>query len=188
MSLATLISGKPGTVPVIPTSVLGATVSVTATGKVQFGSASGLNVNGCFNTAADKFDILIDISGMATVGQMALVFRSAGVDNTSANYDWQAVYGSGAAAGSAGAAATTVWQLTAGAAGSHSIRVTVYNPAQSSIKRGVVQAVDYTGGAAPTIAAIGAGFRSGISFDGFSLYALSGGTFAGNLSVEAHLN
>lgn len=188
VSVATLISGKPGTIPVIPTSVLGAAASVTATGKVQWGSSSFVSVNGCFTTAADKYDILIDISGMSVPGQMAFSLRSAGADNTSTNYDWQAVYGSASAPGSSGLAANTYWQLTAGGTGSHSIRITVHNPAQTSIKRAVSQSVDYTGGAAPTISLLGLGFRSGISFDGFTLFAVGGGTFAGNIAIEAHLN
>ena len=173
---------------VIPASVGGTTVVSSIAGKVSFTAASGLNLNNCFSTAADKYEIFIDITGMSTVSQVGMYLRASSADNTTANYDWQALYGSASAAGSSGIAAGTQWQLTSAATGSHSIHITLFNPAQATLKRGVVSTTDYTGGAAPTVSTIGLGFRSGTVFDGFSIFALAGGTFAGVISVEAHLN
>ena len=173
---------------VIPSSSTGTTVTASTSGKTSFTAANGMNVNNCFSAAADKYEIFIDITGMSIVSQMGMLLRSVGADNTSANYDWQALYGSASAAGSSGAPATTYWQLTAAATGSHSIHVTLFNPYQATLKRATVNTVDYTGGAAPTVSTLGLGFRLGTPFDGFSLFATAGGTFAGTVSVETHLN
>ena len=172
----------------VPSAVGGTTVVASASGKITFTAATGVNINNCFLSTSDKFDILIDISGMSTPGQMTMVLRSGGPDIATANYDWQVTYGSGAAASSTGAAAATAWQLTAGVAGSHSMRYTIFNPMQAALKRMVGKSVDYTGGAAPVMADVAAGFRLTTLCDGFSLYAPGGGTFAGSISVEAHVN
>lgn len=176
------------TFPVVPSSVVGTTVTASASGKVSFTAASGLNINGCFLTSAGKVDILIDISGMSTPGQLMMNLRSGGADIASANYDWEITYGSGATSPATGGTAVTAWQLTAGATGSHSLRLTIFNPNQGDLKRMIGQSIDYSGGAAPVLTNIAAGFRLTSLCDGFSLYAPGGGTFGGSISVEAHVN
>ena len=174
--------------PAVPSSVSGTSVVASSSGKVTFTAATGVNLNFCFSSTADKFDIVFDILGMSTPGQLTMNLRLNGVDNGSANYDWEVAYGSGASSAATGGAAATAWQLTAGATGSHSARLTIFNPNQSALKRLVGQTVDYTGAGAPVVTNVAAGFRVATPFDGFSLYAPGGGTFSGAISVEAHLN
>ena len=174
--------------PVVPSSATGTSVVLSASGKVTFGVATSVSINNCFLSTSDKFDILIDIGGMSTPGILTMNLRSGGFDASGANYDWEVTYGAGATSPATGGAAATTWQLTAGSNGSHSGRLTIFNPNQNSLKRFIGQVVDWSGGGTPTLTNVAGGYRAAVAYDGFSLYAPGGGTFNGSISVEAHVN
>ena len=69
---------------IVPTSVAGSGVSVSATGKVTFTSSATINVNGCFTSAYDNYLMVMRFTSGATTG-VKLRMRASGTDNSTAN-------------------------------------------------------------------------------------------------------
>jgi hypothetical protein len=74
-----------GLVKVVPTSVAGSGVSLSSVGTVTFSAASTASINGCFSALYQNYKIEISIT---TSNQTTLQyrFRTAGSDNSTANY------------------------------------------------------------------------------------------------------
>lgn len=70
---------------VVPTSVAGSGVSVSASGKVTMTAATSVSVNGCFTATYDNY--LVVMRGVMAAGSPNFYYRmrSAGTDNTTAS-------------------------------------------------------------------------------------------------------
>lgn len=69
-----------GLVKVIPTSVAGTGVSLSATGTVTFSSATAISVNGCFTSLYDNYRLIVTTTSGSTDALMNLKLRAAGAD------------------------------------------------------------------------------------------------------------
>ena len=80
-----------GLVPIVPTSVAvgSGTGSASATGQVTFSLASSVSLNGVFSSTYQNYMVVMNISARSTTNYIRLRWRVAGVDDTSANYDYQ---------------------------------------------------------------------------------------------------
>lgn len=80
---------------IVPTSVSGSGVSVSASGKVTFTSATNISVNDCFSSTYDNY--LIVLRGTTTSGSgYDYRLRSSGTDNsTASSYVYQRFEASG---------------------------------------------------------------------------------------------
>lgn len=79
---------------IVPTSVAGSGVSVSASGKVTFTSATSISVNGCFSATYDNYLIVMrhnwpNSTSEGLYGRL----RASGTDNSTANsYVYQQLY------------------------------------------------------------------------------------------------
>lgn len=74
---------------VVPTSVTvtggGSSGSVGTNGKVTFGTAASVSVNGCFSAGFTNYRIVMDYDAGTAGGNLDLRWRVGGTDNTTAN-------------------------------------------------------------------------------------------------------
>jgi hypothetical protein len=90
---AWISAGTSGLVPLVPTSVAvgSGTGSASATGQVTFALASSVSLNGVFSSTYQNYMVVMNISARSTSNYIRLRWRVAGVDDTSATYDSQAI-------------------------------------------------------------------------------------------------
>lgn len=103
-----------GLVKVIPTSVTGSGVSLSANGTVTFSAASSIAINGCFGAGYDNYRILVTVTGNGGASTTQLRLRTgAGSDSTSVYVygGWFIQYGATTLTAEGGTAATTFWRL-----------------------------------------------------------------------------
>lgn len=75
---------------IVPTSVAGSGVSVSASGKVTFTAATTININGCFSATYDNYLIVVRHKMAASPADgLNYRLRAAGTDATGANYTAQ---------------------------------------------------------------------------------------------------
>src|SRR4051812_23277948 len=89
---------KQGLTSVIPTSVAGSGVAVGAAGVVTFTAATVVNINGCFTSSYDSYLVVVDVPTTSATLTITGVFRLAGTDVTTANYDLEVLQGASAVA------------------------------------------------------------------------------------------
>ncbi len=79
---------------IVPTSVAGSGVSVSASGKVTFTAATTVSVNGVFSSTYDNY--LIVIRHHASAGaNMNIRLRLSGTDASGSNYTYQRILADG---------------------------------------------------------------------------------------------
>jgi hypothetical protein len=80
---------------IVPSSVAGSGVSVSASGKVTFTAATTISINGCFSATYDNY--LVVMRSVASTGTgLDIRMRLAGTDNSTANsYVNQVIYANG---------------------------------------------------------------------------------------------
>jgi hypothetical protein len=74
---------------IVPSSVAGSGVSVSASGKVTFTAASTININGCFTSSYDNYLIVIRFKATASAPNLQCRLRASGTDATATNYTRQ---------------------------------------------------------------------------------------------------
>ena len=181
---------------VVPTSVTvtggGSSGTVGSNGKISFGSAASLSVNGCFTSAYDNYRIVVTLDSSAASAEFDFRLRAAGTDNSSSNYAWTrtGVAGSsGTAAPSSSGNALTTFIRLAPISGTYSSGQSfdVMMPQNASYNTVLV-------GGGPYVDSINAnwgGFHNtGItsvttSYDGFTVFP-STGTITGFLTVYGY--
>jgi hypothetical protein len=65
------------------------TGSASATGQVTFSLASSVSLNGVFSATYQNYMVVMNISARSTTNYIRLRWRVGGVDNTTADYDYQ---------------------------------------------------------------------------------------------------
>lgn len=74
---------------IVPTSVAGSGVSVSASGKVTFTAATTINVNGCFTATYDNYLVVTRHVNSADNWNISVRLRASGTDASGSNYTWQ---------------------------------------------------------------------------------------------------
>ena len=74
---------------IVPTSVAGSGVSVSATGKVTFTAATTVSVNGCFTSSYDNYLIVMRMKASSGNPNIQVRMRASGSDATGSNYTRQ---------------------------------------------------------------------------------------------------
>lgn len=181
---------------VVPTSVTvtggGSSGTVGTNGKVTFGTAASLSVNGCFTSTYDNYRVVLTLDSSANSAECDLRLRASGVDNSSANYAWarNGVAGNtGASAPSSSTTALTTFIRLAPISGTYSCAQSfdIMMPQNASYNTVVTGSGIYVDAIASNW---GAFQTNGImsvttSYDGFTLIP-STGTFTGFVTVYGY--
>lgn len=80
---------------IVPTSVAGSGVSVSASGKVTFTAATSISVNGCFTSAHDNYVLVARYVCASGNPNANFRLRASGTDATGSNYTRQYVFADG---------------------------------------------------------------------------------------------
>lgn len=169
-----------------PTSVAGTGVTMTTLGKVTVTAASSASLNGVHTGAYDNYVIIVDVT--CTVASLLQInLRAAGTDSTTANYNYQALQGSGATASAGGITAQTQTYITNTAGTLHDCVVQVFAPALAAATRYSSQFYTLNGGTQIT-GLIGGSNGLTSSFDGFTIKPSVGGTMTGTIRVYGYNN
>lgn len=75
---------------IVPSSVAGSGVSVSASGKVTFTAATSVSVNGCFSSTYDNY-LIVCQQAASTDANLLFRLRLAGTDATASNYVYQSL-------------------------------------------------------------------------------------------------
>ena len=70
---------------IVPSSVAGSGVSVSASGKVTFTAATSVSVNGCFSATYDNYLVVVRGSMNTSNAAIRLRMRASGTDNSTAS-------------------------------------------------------------------------------------------------------
>jgi hypothetical protein len=79
---------------IVPTSVAGSGVSVSASGKVTFTSTTSISVNGVFSSTYDNYLIVTRGTLTGSAQTIGIRYRLAGTDATGSNYAEQNIQAS----------------------------------------------------------------------------------------------
>lgn len=173
---------------IIPTSVVGTGVSLGVGGKVSIASASSASINGCFTSTFDNYLIYCSIpavTGGST--QLQALLRIGGTDATSANYDYEFLYGSVSTAAAVGASAQASWQLNVGT-GLHQTQLDLMGPALNAATFGTGRSTDVASvGGAIVITNTGLVHRLTTAYDGITIKPTAG-TFTGSVRIYGYNN
>lgn len=127
-----------GLFPVVPTSVVNATLS--ASGKVTASAVSSFSVNGCFTAAYENYLIKFDLT-TAAAGALSGLLRASGTDSTT-GYDSQRLTASSTATPSAAQSLNIgSWPLTVAGLASRGVgNLELFSPMQAASTAGMVSA------------------------------------------------
>lgn len=176
-----------GTALVVPSSVAGTGVSVSAAGAVTLSGATSASVNGVFTGTYDNYRIKGRLSQASASAAPTLVLRAAGTDSTATNYDETLDFANTATPASAIFLARANWQLAATvAATDFEIDLEIDSAALAAITLATGHVISYASGSAPLINMFGGGHRLASSFDGFTLVSTS--ALTGTLRVYGYNN
>lgn len=170
-----------GLVPIIPTSVAGAGVTLGADGVVTFTGATTVNVNGVF-AAGKRYRVFVQ-STNPTAQDTLMRLRLAGTDATAASsYGNQRNYGTGTSLTSGGEP-TDKWYLSAGANGKVMSVIELWGAADAAPTIGTGMATAANSASAMYATTLGLYHNASTAYDGFTLY-IGSGTWSGTVRVE----
>jgi hypothetical protein len=185
--LSTPDDPKPGLILVTPMSIAnsGGSVSVPG-GVVTFTGVSSISLNGVFTSAYADYLVKITAVPSGAAVDLQYRFRVSGTDNTTANYNNQAISGNATTITSARTAATTSFRLGVCEAGRSIFDSALTGPAQSDYTAA------FTRGVRSSASAImhelqGSYFAATTAFDGLTIYPASG-SITGTVVVLAYRN
>jgi hypothetical protein len=165
---------------IVPSSVAGSGVSVSASGKVTFTAASSISVNGCFNSSYDNY--LIVIRGkISAITQLEFRMRASGSDATGSNYTRQLLSADSTTVSGLRQSSESWGRVTAfGTDDNNGVHFYLYGPylAQPTATRGVSCRGD-----GPIIYDWAATHSLSTSYDGITFDADGAGTLSGALCV-----
>jgi hypothetical protein len=167
---------------IVPTSVAGSGVSVSASGKVTFTAATAVNVNGCFSATYDNYLCVTNVVGSTNNQNLWFRLRASGTDASGSNYTRQYLAATSTSVFGARSTSQTTgfngW-LDGGRNGSH---LYLYGPylAQPTASRAVTSASEAGGSA--SIADDACTHSLSTSYDGITLLP-SSGTLTGTLTI-----
>jgi hypothetical protein len=168
-----------GLVAIAPTSVAGTGVSVS-NATVTFSASSAVNVNGVYSATYKNYKVLINISSSSQV-ILSYRLRVSGSDNNTANYSEQRLI-----ADSTSLLGVRATGQTSGTIGQMVLSdfsffdCNFFQPFDTTKTGLMVTGTTFVGGS--YITNLAGQFGAATSFDGFSIFPVSG-TITGTLSV-----
>lgn len=172
----------PGNVPVIPASVVNGTIGTG--GAVTFTGITTVSLNGIFTADYENYTIIFEAPTKSVAGNVNLLLRVGGADNTTTNYDFERLIGSGSAASAGATSASNIWSSFHGLANYATTIATMTMLGPQIVQRTYIQnnvlGTDNVGNIENDIY-YGA-FRATTSFDGVT-FAPSTGTMTGTIRV-----
>lgn len=103
-----------GLVPIQPVTVSGTGVSLGAGGQVVLTAMTSAQVNGIFSAEFDNYKIDVDIPTSSANITLNMMLSSGGTNDTSANYDLQALTGQSGTATAGQVSAGSLWGIYPG--------------------------------------------------------------------------
>jgi hypothetical protein len=166
---------------IVPSSVAGSGVSVSASGKVTFTAATTVNINGVFSSTYDNY--LVVMRGLASTDLWVQYrLRASGSDATGSNYTYQTLQAVSSTVSGSRPATTTAGYIGVFASAQRSgFHFYIYGPAlaQPTAFRGVN--VNGSGDASLNDAASTHSLST--AYDGITFATLSAATMTGSLTV-----
>jgi hypothetical protein len=171
-------SGGSGMDLITPTSVAGSGVTLSG-GEVSMSAATGVNVNGCFTSNYQNYQIWFDALGSQD-STLLLRMRLAGSDNSASSYAYQQLdAASTSVTGSRGTAQTSMYfGYATTTRGWHFVNI--FNPNLASAT--LVQSQTAFNVAGPNLTIFMGGHNVATAFDGFSII-VGAGNITGKLRV-----
>jgi len=171
-----------------PTTIAsgGGSASISSLGVVSFTGVTSISLNNCFSASSDIDEVIIDVPTTSANTSLNFVFRLAGADVTSANYDAQNTFASAAAATVSQNLAAAFWGLPGATTAFHFVRMTLAGAGLARPTTGESRAVATLN---PMTAAATTGtnhkgllHRLSTAYDGLTISA-SAGTITGTIRV-----
>lgn len=157
---------------IVPTSVAGSGVSVSASGKVTFTAATTINVNGCFTSSYDNYLVVIRHALNSGSDSVSLRLRLSGTDASGSDYTRQTLLANSTTV-SGGRVTTTLWRSadtnSSPRCGSHFY---FYGPALSQPT--AFRSVNVSGESGALLGDYAATHGLSTAYDGFTWYVASG--------------
>jgi hypothetical protein len=184
-ALFNLIAGyvnRQGMTGIIPTSVAGTGVVLNANGQITFTTATAINVNGCFTSAFDTYELHLNVTARSAASNSALRMRSAGTDITAANYNTVYHYGGGTTSTAATTTGGTGFVTDIGGVTLLRGKYTLFSPFLAAAT-GLVGQVAL--GSAEYIVHEAGNHTLATSYDGFTIY-MPTNNFTGTLRIYGY--
>lgn len=166
---------------VVPTSVSGSGVSVSATGKITLSSASSWSVNGCFSATYSNY-LLVARVNASTPHAPSMYMRASGSDSTTSNYLWQELASSGTSltAGRGGGYYTFMYfsYTSSDYVGIHNF---IYGPNIAAPTSGRI--VHSQNSSSPNMYELAWKHTTSAAYDGFSVVSSGGASLSGTVCV-----
>lgn len=173
---------------IVPTSVNGTGVAMTANGQVTFTNASAVNVNGVFTGSYDNYRIVWNSSTRSASTTMYIRLRQAGTDITTATYAFNKGYDTGTArtVQQTTAATSAAMDAAAGAGMTSDGYTDIFGPSKAGYTSGTGLCFLWDGSTPYTVTT---GFynSTATTSDGFTMFPATG-TWSGTLRVYGYNN
>jgi hypothetical protein len=177
-----------GLVKVIPTSVAGTGVTLSASGTVSFSATTSVSVNGCFTSLYSNYQILIAGTSVSDT-DCSFRFRAAGTDTSTAVYQYSSSGYFGSARNDASGTGQTSIAFTPslGSSRTSGTTINVYSPNTTETWKATNASVTFTHSAVGVIVRNVAGAcNSSTQFDGFTIFG--GANLTGTIRVYGYRN
>jgi hypothetical protein len=163
----------------VPGLVLLNTTSFSAVSSVSFAADT-------FTSTYDNYKIIVRLTSSSSTGYIQMRLRAAGADNTTSNYDSQAIGRQATGVTSTFESANdTIWYVVAKGAGDlTAVSMDLFSPKASNFTL-VVNSSQGLGGANSSNYAAGGIFKASTSFDSATLIS-NAGTITGTYSIYGY--
>ena len=164
---------------IVPSSVAGSGVSVSASGKVTFTAATSISVNGVFDSTYDNYLVVVKHTDSSAGGGYQSRMRASGTDATGSNYTAQELRVDGASV-TGGRATSTAAQVSVTGTSVNGFHLYLYGPAlaQPTAYRSLTVSTYNTA----FIYDFAVTHSVSTAYDGITLYRGSGST-SGSLTI-----
>lgn len=176
-----------GLTSIIPTSIAGTGVALSASGAVTFVSATTVSVNVCFTAEFDNYLIKYKGTGRSVASDIRIKLRAAGADNSAAAYSTQIATANGTTVTAASVLGNTNgWVADAGQGAFGTIDISLASPALSEQTLGKIEFTN--SGASVFAGSIGLFHNVASPFDGFTLFPSVAANLTGTLRIYGYNN
>lgn len=171
---------------VIPTST-GGTGVIAPNGAVTFTNQNIIAVDGVFSGTYDNYRITWNSTVRSAAQALQFHLRGAGVDVSTASYDWTRTTASGTTATTSSSTASTSVPLdnTVAVNQNSSGVIDLFSPALVQATIATCQSATYASSAVQTNT-IGFVNENGNAYDGFSIFLAAGATWSGTIRVYGY--
>ena len=166
---------------IVPSSVTGSGVSVSASGKVSFTAATSVSVNGCFSSTYDNYLVVVRFKVADDNYWLINRLRASGTNATGANYVNQRLYATGGSVGGGRSTDTAFNSGRGGTANMSGTHIYLYGPylAQPTAHRCVM----VSGDSGAYIDEFAGTHSLSNQYDGFSIAPELTSTLTGALTI-----